>query len=47
MNKVLKTKWLWRFAKEDDALHKNMIKTKYGVDDLGWWIKKSSYSYGV
>jgi len=32
MNEVLKTKWLWRFAKEDDAMWKNVIKAKYGID---------------
>jgi len=47
MNDALKTKWLWRFAKEDDAMWKNVIKVKYGIDELGWWSKKSSYSHGV
>jgi len=32
----LKTKWLWRFAKEDNAMWKNVIKAKYGIDNLGW-----------
>jgi len=35
MNEVLTTKWLWSFAKEDDAMWKNVIKAKYGIDDLG------------
>ena len=47
MNEVLKTKWLWRFAKEDNAMWKNVIKAKYGIDDLGWWSKMSSFSHGV
>ena len=24
-----------------------MIKAKYGIDELGWWSKKSSYSHGI
>ena len=36
MNEALKTKWLWRFAKEDNAMWKNVIKAKYGIDNLGW-----------
>uniref|UniRef100_A0A7C9AA13 Reverse transcriptase domain-containing protein n=1 Tax=Opuntia streptacantha TaxID=393608 RepID=A0A7C9AA13_OPUST len=47
MNEALKTKWLWRFAKEDNAMWKNVIKAKYGTDDLGWWSKMSSFSHGV
>jgi len=26
---------------------KNVIKAKYGIDELGWWSKKSPYPYGV
>jgi len=47
MNEALKTKWLWRFAKEDVAMWRNVIKAKYGINDLGWWTKKSSFSHGV
>ena len=32
-NDALKTKWLWSFAKEDDAMWKNVIKAKYGIDE--------------
>jgi len=32
MNKALKT---WRFVKEDDAMCKNVINEKYGIDDMG------------
>ncbi|KAJ8434741.1 hypothetical protein Cgig2_001944 [Carnegiea gigantea] len=41
-----RTKWLWRFAKEDDAMWRNVIKAKYGLDEMGWWSKKSSYAHG-
>jgi len=34
MNKVLKTKWLWRFAIEDDALWKTGIVSKYAVEAI-------------
>jgi len=47
MNEALKTKWLWRVAKEDDAMWKNVIKAKYGIDEFGWWSDKSSYPHGV
>jgi len=43
MNEALKTKCLWRFLKEDDAMWKSVIKAKYGIDELGWWSKKSSF----
>ena len=23
------------------------VKAKCGIDDLGWWTKKSSYTHGV
>jgi len=46
MNEVLKTKWVWRFAKEDNAMWKNVSAAKYEIDDLGWWSKMSSYSHG-
>jgi len=26
---------------------KTVIKAKYSIDDLGWWIKRSPYSHGV
>jgi len=47
MIEAFKTKWLGRFAKEDNAMWKNVITAKYGIDDLGWWTKKSSYSHGA
>jgi len=47
MNKALKTKWLWRFASENDVLWKRVIVSKYGTDRLGWWSKKSPFAHGV
>jgi len=47
MNDALKTKWLWRFVKEEDAMWINVMKVKYGIDDMGWWTKKSSCFRGV
>jgi len=47
MNEELKTKWVWRFAIEDDALWKKVIVSKYGVDRFGWWSKRSSFVHGV
>jgi len=36
MKEALKTKWLWRFAKEENTFSRNAIIAKYGVDVLGW-----------
>jgi len=36
MNKALKVKWLWRFAREENTLWKDLLKMKYDVDKLGW-----------
>jgi len=47
MNKALKAKWLWRFAKKDNTLWKNLVKMKYDVDRLGRWSKKSPNPHGV
>jgi len=47
MNKALKVKLLWRFAKEDNTLGKNLVKMKYDVDRFGWWSKKSPHPHGV
>ena len=47
MNKALKVKWLWRFAREDNTLWKALLKMKYDVDKLGWWSKKSPNPHGV
>ena len=46
-NEAIKIKWLWRFAKEEDALWRKVVVAKYGVDNLGWWSKKSCYAHGV
>jgi len=47
MNEALKIKWLWRFAKEEDALWRNVVVAKYEVVNLGWWSKKNCYAHGV
>ena len=46
-NEALKIKWIWRFAKEEDAFWRTVIVSKYGVDSLGWWSKKSRYAHEV
>ena len=43
----MKTKWLWHFIKEENALWRNVIIGKYGVDILGWWTKKSTFAHGI
>jgi len=47
MNVTLKTKWLWRFANEEDAMWKKVIVMKYWVDNFGWWSKNISYAHGA
>jgi len=47
MNEALKIKWIWRFAKEEDAFWRKVIIFKYGADNLGWWSKKSPYPHRV
>jgi len=46
MNEALKSKWLWRFAKDEDALWRKVIASKYGVDNSVWWSKKSPNAHG-
>ncbi|KAK2642977.1 hypothetical protein Ddye_024740 [Dipteronia dyeriana] len=49
-NKVLLVKWLWRFGREDKALWKKVIGSKYRVDDksLFWnWQGSSCASFFV
>ena len=36
----LKTKWLWRFSKEDNAMRKNVTNTKYGINDLDLGLRR-------
>jgi len=47
MNDALKTKWTWGFIEKDDVLWRKVIASKYGLDNLGWWSKKSPYAQGV
>jgi len=47
MNEALKTKWLRRFAKGEDALCKNVMNAKHGVHSQGCWCKKRTYIHGV
>jgi len=47
MNEALKAKRPWSFAKEEDALWIKAIKTKYHVDSVAEWSKKSSYPHGT
>ncbi|RVW27006.1 putative ribonuclease H protein [Vitis vinifera] len=36
LNKALLSKWIWRFAFEEDILWKKVIGVKYGQEGLGW-----------
>jgi len=46
MNEALKTNWLWLFIKEENALSRNVIIAKYGVDIPDWWSKSSPFAQG-
>jgi len=41
MIEALKAKWLCKFAEEEDAMWKNMVETKCGVDILAGEKKES------
>ena len=47
INEALKSKRLWRFAKDEHALWRKVIASKYGVDNSRWWCKKSPNAHGV
>lgn len=46
MNQALLSKWLWRFAKEDDVLWRNLIAEKYRIDGVEWLSKTPNGSFG-
>ncbi|KAJ9675215.1 hypothetical protein PVL29_024243 [Vitis rotundifolia] len=46
-NKALLGKWLWRFANENDSLWKQIISSKYDLQDGGWCSKVVRDRYGV
>ena len=46
-NRALIGKWSWRFSVLDNTLWKDLIKTKYGIDEGGWITRAPSDSYGV
>ena len=47
MNKALLSKWNWCFAIESEALWKQAISKKYGVEDGGWCTRAISGRHGV
>jgi len=46
-NRALLGKWLWRFAKEREALWRLVIEVKYGSLRGGWCSAEVVGSYGV
>ena len=46
-NKALLGKWLWRFANENESLWKQIISSKYDLQDGGWCSKGVRDCYGV
>jgi hypothetical protein len=46
-NQALLGKWLWRFAKEREALWRLVIEVKYGSLRGGWCSAEVVGSYGV
>ena len=47
MNKALLSKWNWCFASESEALWKQVISKKYGIEEGGWCTRAVSGRYGV
>lgn len=45
MNKALLCKWLWAFGEGNDKLWKKVIRSKYGVEQGGWYSKPCRYSH--
>ncbi|XP_026428766.1 uncharacterized protein LOC113324683 [Papaver somniferum] len=46
MNHALLTKWLWRYAKKNDVLWKNLIAEKYDNDGVDWLSKYPTGTFG-
>ncbi|WKA01914.1 hypothetical protein VitviT2T_020163 [Vitis vinifera] len=47
LNKALLGKWLWRFANENEPLWKQIILSKYDLQEGGWCSKDARNRYGV
>ncbi|RVW93098.1 hypothetical protein CK203_031459 [Vitis vinifera] len=47
LNKALLSKWIWRFAFEEDILWKKAIGVKYGQEGLGWRTNEARGAFGV
>ena len=47
MNKALLSKWNWCFTIESEALWKQVISHKYGVEEGGWCTRAVSGRHGV
>ncbi|KAJ9694717.1 hypothetical protein PVL29_010271 [Vitis rotundifolia] len=47
MNKALLGKWVWRFAYDKEALWKQVLVAKHGLEDHGWRTKKAMGACGV
>ena len=46
-NKALLRKWLWRFANKNEPLWKQIISSKYDLQEEGWCSKGVRDHYGV
>jgi hypothetical protein len=46
-NCALLGKWLWRFAKEEDAWWRKLVEVKYNIMRGGWCSKEVGGFYGV
>ena len=47
LNLTLLGKWRWRFAFEGEVFWKQIIKRKYGKEEVGWYPYKVRDGYGV
>jgi len=44
-NKALPSKWVWRFAQEENSLRRQVIVEKYGIWKGGWCSKDTRVPY--
>ena len=47
LNRALLSKWIWRFAVEREVLWRQVISSKFGVEEGGWFSQGTREGIGV